>query len=223
MTAPAPKRPDESAPDYSLRLLETRAGKQLRLVKDLSDENLRLEAELKSRDAELTLPRTTQPELFVERHIGESLEGAAMLDPLIEGSLLDLGSGNGYPGLPICIVHPGLRPVLAEARTKKAIFLTALLAELMPGGEVLSGRVDRPADLGDRPPVKVIVTRAASGWERILPRLARSLTEDGHLLVWAGRDTRRVARHVAWRHFRLEARHPLLGRDASWIWHFRRA
>ena len=38
---------------------------------------------------------------LVERHVGESFEGAALLDRHASGRLLDLGSGTGYPALPI--------------------------------------------------------------------------------------------------------------------------
>ena len=78
-------------------------------------------------NSRLKLRAITEPGPFVERHIGESLEGAALLDPEISGWLLDLGSGNGYPGLPVCIARPGLRPLLVEARSKKAEFLRELL------------------------------------------------------------------------------------------------
>ena len=57
---------------------------------------------------QLHLTTITEPEEFVERHLGESFEGAAMLPPDIEGQFLDVGSGNGYPGLVLGAARPGL-------------------------------------------------------------------------------------------------------------------
>jgi 16S rRNA (guanine(527)-N(7))-methyltransferase RsmG len=171
-------------------------------------------------NASLKLTTIVEPAAFVERHIGESLEGAAMLPEGITDNLLDLGSGNGYPGVPVAIAHPGLTPFLAEARRRKAIFLRELLAQLSIQGEVLDRRIDRPADVGESI-FSVIVTRAAGDWERSLPRLACCLETGGRLLVWAGKELEKVCTRHSWKRYLLEERRPLPGRDASWIWLFR--
>ena len=172
-------------------------------------------------NARLKLTTIVEPAAFVERHIGESLEGAAMLPGEITGNLLDLGSGNGYPGMPVCIARPGLTPFLAEARRRKAIFLGELLADLSIQGEVLDRRIDRPGDLGGSAMFSVIVTRAAGDWERSLPRLAGCLEVGGRLLVWAGEEIEKIYPRDSWKRYVLEERRPLPGRDASWIWLFR--
>src|SRR5262245_14097645 len=96
----------------------------------------------------LNLTAITQPAAFFERHIGEAFEGAALLPRDVKGFALDLGSGNGYPGIPLAIVRPGLIPVLAEASSKKAEFLReALIAAGLPEGRVLESHVTRAVDL----------------------------------------------------------------------------
>ncbi len=169
---------------------------------------------------ELHLTSIGEPGEFIDRHLGESLEGAAMLAPDAAGTLLDLGSGNGYPGLPICVARPGLEPLLAESSNRRAAFLEGVVREAFPAGEVLNAHVGRPADLGERPPFRVIVTRAVGGWEKVVPRLESCLTADGDLLVWAGEEMERIARRSAWSELRLMARRALPGRDRSWIWRF---
>ena len=77
-------------------------------------------------DPRLHLTAVKDPAEFLERHIGESLEGAALLPPSVSGVLLDVGSGNGYPGVPLGLARPGLRVVLVEASQRKANFLQAL-------------------------------------------------------------------------------------------------
>ena len=62
------------------------------------------------------------PEGIVRRHFGESLFAARHI-PAGAQTLLDLGSGAGFPGLPIQLVHPELQVTLAESQNKKAAFL----------------------------------------------------------------------------------------------------
>jgi 16S rRNA (guanine527-N7)-methyltransferase len=178
---------------------------------------------VRERNEELHLTSIDDADEYVERHLGEGFEGAAMLPRDVAGPMLDLGSGNGYPGLPVAAARPGLRPLLAEASPAKAAFLRSVVEEAFPGGTVLDRQVQRPADLRDAPLFRVIVTRAAGGWERILPRLAPCLEPDGRLLVWAGESMHAVSGRTAWRRYRLEEKRPLPERERSWIWRFGRA
>lgn len=57
-------------------------------------------------------------------------------------TLLDFGSGAGFPGLPIQILHPGLRVTLAEARHKKASFLREVIRALGLHAGVWGERVE---------------------------------------------------------------------------------
>ncbi len=68
------------------------------------------------------------PEEMVRRHFGESLFAALHL-PAAK-TLLDLGSGAGFPGLPIQLAHPGLQVTLAESQNKKASFLREVVRSL---------------------------------------------------------------------------------------------
>jgi 16S rRNA (guanine527-N7)-methyltransferase len=171
---------------------------------------------------EFKLTSITAPDEFVARHLGEAFQGASLIEAGTEGTLLDLGSGNGYPGLPLAAAHPGLRPVLAEASKRKAGFLRGVLERYFNTGEVLDVHVQRAADLEAVVPARVIVTRAMSNWERILPRLRTTLTDDGELLVWAGERMDVLLSRSAWRGYKLITRHLLRGRTQSWIWLFRR-
>jgi 16S rRNA (guanine(527)-N(7))-methyltransferase RsmG len=130
-------------------------------------------------NARLHLTALTDAEAFVERHLGESLEGAALLSPDVGGILVDVGSGNGYPGVPLGLARPGLRVVLAEAARKKADFLRQVATSLPEGRfTVLHAQVQRPEDLGELEPA-ILASRAMGNWERVLPRLARALPAEG--------------------------------------------
>jgi 16S rRNA (guanine527-N7)-methyltransferase len=171
----------------------------------------------------LHLTTVTDPVELVERHIGESLEGAALLEPGIEGVLVDLGSGNGYPGLPLAAARPGLRAVLIEASPKKARFLVEVVEiDGFAGTAVLERQVQRAADLDEVSPVRVLTARAVGSWEKILPRLVGALDVEGRVLLWAGEAVETVRRRPAWRTLDLDCRHALPGRERSWIWVFRK-
>jgi 16S rRNA (guanine527-N7)-methyltransferase len=173
-------------------------------------------------DPRLHLTAVTDPAQFLERHLGESFEGAALLDPGAAGILLDLGSGNGYPGLPLAAARALLRPLLAEASVRKAEFLRGALAEAgFADGRVFEGQLQRPSDLPPlEGPLRVVAARAAGGWERVLPRLHSILSGDGEILLWAGEEVEAVRRREVWRRFELVERRPLPGRERSWVWKF---
>jgi 16S rRNA (guanine527-N7)-methyltransferase len=167
----------------------------------------------------LHLTAITDPADFLERHLGEAFEGAALLPDDVKGVLLDLGSGNGYPGIPLALARPGLVPVLAEASAKKAAFLrSALLAAALPQGRVLEARVARTVDLDELPPIAVLATRAMGGWERIVPKLVARLSPGGLVLLWAGGDVSAIMGRTSWGGLRIDASRVLPGRDRSTVY-----
>ena len=73
------------------------------------------------------------------------------------GSVLDVGSGGGFPGIPLSIVRPDLTWRLLEPRQKRVSFLKATVARLgLKNVEVIAARSDEtPASTSD-----IAVTRA---------------------------------------------------------------
>lgn len=169
---------------------------------------------------DLHLTTITEPEELLERHLGESFEGAALLPPDRAGTLLDLGSGNGYPGVAIANARPNLQSILTEASRKKAAFLRRVVEASVPGGDVFEGQVQRAPDLRDIT-VDVLTTRAMGAWEKIVPRMHAALTAGADVLVWAGSDVERVFLRTVWKRFDLVARRDLPGRESSTLWHLR--
>lgn len=73
---------------------------------------------------------STEPEVLVRRHLGESLYLGTLV-PLAEGGgLVDIGPGGGFPGLALAAAWPQLTTTLVEATGKKAHFLQATVAAL---------------------------------------------------------------------------------------------
>jgi len=98
-------------------------------------------------NARTNLTAIREPEEIVRRHFGESLFAARYLAAETD-SLLDLGSGAGFPGIPIALVHPQIQITLAESQNKKASFLREVVRTLgLAHVEVWAGRAESlPAD-----------------------------------------------------------------------------
>ena len=90
------------------------------------------------------LTAVRDPEQIVGRHFGESLfAGAVLAGELgVEATVLDLGSGAGFPGIPMQILVPEWCVTLAESQGKKAAFLREVVRVLELRAEVWAGRVE---------------------------------------------------------------------------------
>jgi 16S rRNA (guanine527-N7)-methyltransferase len=70
----------------------------------------------------------------------------ALKQPILDLCLIDIGSGGGFPGLPLKIALPAIKLVLLEATAKKAAFLRYLERKLGLGGvEIVVGRAEEVA------------------------------------------------------------------------------
>jgi 16S rRNA (guanine527-N7)-methyltransferase len=92
-------------------------------------------------NARTNLTAVRDPEEIVRRHFGESLFAARHLDPGTS-TLLDFGSGAGFPGLPIALLRPEIQVTLAESQNKKATFLREAVRTLALPTEVWPNRVE---------------------------------------------------------------------------------
>ncbi len=97
-------------------------------------------------NSKLNLTAIRDPEEALRRHFVECIFCAQRLPAGIT-SLLDYGSGAGFPGIPIALCRPEIHVTLAESQGKKASFLREAVRSLAIDAEVYTGRVeDTPAD-----------------------------------------------------------------------------
>ena len=92
-------------------------------------------------NARTNLTAIRVPREMVRRHFGESLFAARSV-PLGARTLLDYGSGGGFPGLPIALARPELAVTLAESQGKKVAFLREAVRVLGVSCDVWAGRVE---------------------------------------------------------------------------------
>jgi 16S rRNA (guanine527-N7)-methyltransferase len=113
-----------------------------------------------------------------ERHIVDSLRALPHLPH--EGSVCDLGSGAGFPGLVLAIARPDLRFVLVEVRRNRAAFLQRA-AEGLTNVTVHARRLET-----FRERVEVCTARAFGPPAKSWRAAERVLAPAGRLLYWAG-------------------------------------
>jgi 16S rRNA (guanine527-N7)-methyltransferase len=132
---------------------------------------------------------------IARRHFLEPVETADLIGE--DGTLLDLGSGNGFPAIPLAIMHPGLRLVLVESSQKKSEFLWAVIRELgLRRAKVETRRVERRSDLDDHLPTDYITFRAIRGAELLAGEGEAVLRPGGRLLAYVSlRDSARLRRN----------------------------
>jgi 16S rRNA (guanine527-N7)-methyltransferase len=114
---------------------------------------------------------------ILDRHFVEPLVASRYMQG--NGTLLDLGSGNGFPAVPLAILHPGARLVLVEASEKKSTFLWIVLREVgLKAAQVVTERACRRADLSRFLPVRWLTFRAVK-IEAVLSGPGPDLIEPG--------------------------------------------
>ena len=131
----------------------------------------------------LNLTRILEPTDVLWLQIVDSLAYLPLVGEL-EGPLVDIGSGGGYPGIPLAIAT-GLDVTLCDATGKKARFLAAVAEEIVPRASVYGGRAE---DLARERPVefRTAVARAVASSAALVELAAPLLQVGGRLLALKG-------------------------------------
>lgn len=127
---------------------------------------------------------SVEPGWIVERLLLDSLLFLRVLGESAR-RILDLGSGAGFPGIPLKIVRRDLALTLVESRRRRASFLSSVVRELgLEGVTVINARVEERIDaLEGR--FDAVVMRCAGDFARLLPLAAR-LVAPGGVVVASG-------------------------------------
>jgi 16S rRNA (guanine527-N7)-methyltransferase len=167
----------------------------------------------------INLTAIRDPEEIVVRHFGESLFTAKYLYPVRASTLahpttdqkgmipqseapplIDVGSGAGFPGLPIKIWNPDLQITLIESNRKKATFLREVIRALsFTDVNVFPARAEtHPPSTAD-----VVTLRAVERFDQSLPLAAKLVAAGGRLALLIGStqvdQARRLSRGFIWK------------------------
>jgi 16S rRNA (guanine527-N7)-methyltransferase len=169
--------------DFTARLVAGAATLGVPLSAAQADALERLVAELLRWNKAYNLTAITQPGEILTHHLLDSL--AAQPD-LAGHTVADIGTGAGFPGLPLALVNPGRQFTLVDAVDKKLRFIDHAAREL--GLANVTTRHGRVEQLAPAAPFDTVIARAFAP----LPRLA------AWIAPLCGPDTRVVAMKGRW-------------------------
>lgn len=124
---------------------------------------------------------------IVVGHFLDSVSAAPLIPPA--SRVLDIGSGGGFPGIPLRIVSPSLRVTLLDSVHKKVMFMREVIRELgLAGIEALWGRAEDEGNGIERGSFDCVITRAVGGIPEMLELSAPYLGEGGRIILMRGRS-----------------------------------
>jgi 16S rRNA (guanine527-N7)-methyltransferase len=128
-------------------------------------------------NARINLTAVRHEEGILARHFVESISCARALPDGIK-TLLDFGSGAGFPGIPIALCRPEIELTLAESQGKKAAFLQEAVRVLGISAKVHAGRAELL-----KVQYKCITLRAVDKMDEAVEAAARLVASDGRLAL----------------------------------------
>ncbi len=165
-------------------LLEPYLGNQSLSDHQLSQVSTYIDVLLKW-NARMNLTALRDPEQIVQRHFGESFFAARhLLQTDGPASLADVGSGAGFPGIPMKLYAPSLHVTLIEAHGKKATFLREVTRTItLTNVDVFNGRAEQWQHQ-----VELVSLRAVEKFEEALPAAASLVRPEGRLALMIGEN-----------------------------------
>ena len=145
----------------------------------------------------INLTAIRDPLEILNRHFCECMYAAQAI-PVENGRLADVGSGAGFPGIPLKIIRPDLQVFLVESNMKKATFLAEVLRNIeLPETKVL---VSRYEDLGEElAPLDFVCSRAVGEFAPFLDWAASETVAAKQVILWiSGRDMDAVRKIKTW-------------------------
>ena len=145
----------------------------------------------------LNLTAIRSPLEILHRHFGESMFAANAV-PLYQCRLADIGTGAGFPGIPLKILRPEIDLFLVESNIKKGTFLAEVVRDLgLKDARVLISRYE---ELGEElAPLDFVCSRALGEFGTFLNWAGtREVSAKGTILWLGGRDIEEVKRIGGW-------------------------
>jgi 16S rRNA (guanine527-N7)-methyltransferase len=158
-------------------------------------------------NSRMNLTAIRDPEEILRRHFVESIACARHLPEGI-GSLLDFGSGAGFPGIPIALCRPEIAITLAESQGKKAAFLQEAVRVLGLSVSVFARRAEQLTQAFD-----CVTLRAVDRMEQAVATASRLVGAGGWLALLTTRVQVPLVEKSAGSAFRWMEPYPLPGSE----------
>lgn len=131
----------------------------------------------------LNLTRITEPREAARLHYAESLFGASFIAGA--QTLLDIGSGAGFPAIPLAVARPDVQVTALEANQKKSLFLKEVKDELeLANLKVVTAKLEG----FDWEAYELLTSRALDRAEAVLPTVIERLSAKQRLMLYCGPD-----------------------------------
>lgn len=121
---------------------------------------------LTSTNEHTNLTRIVSPSDAVDKHFADSLSGIDHFPPCVK--LLDVGSGGGFPALPIAITRPDLDVTMIDSTGKKVDFLNEVCTSLSLNARALHVRAEEYAHTSARESYDIVTARAVASLPTLL-------------------------------------------------------
>lgn len=134
----------------------------------------------------LVSARSADPAVLAKTHLFDALLGLALL-PRPRGRpirLLDLGSGGGFPAIPLLLVRRDLEGTLVESSCKKAAYLEEAISRLALTARVANARFPGSFPMGGNPRYDLLTTRAVASAGRLVHAARPLLSPGARALLW---------------------------------------
>jgi len=160
-------------------------NRNINLTDEMIEQLNEYAAYLKEYNEKVNLTAITEYEEVLDKHFYDSL---LLVDRKIEGTLVDVGTGAGFPGLVLKIVFPDLKVILIEPIKKRCIFLNSLIDRLaLKDIEVIN---DRGEDycLKHREQYDYVTARAVSNLNNLIEICGALVKVDGYFICLRGKN-----------------------------------
>ncbi len=142
-------------------------------------------AYLKEYNEKINLTAITEYEEVFDKHFYDSLLSA---DRKLEGSLVDVGTGAGFPGVVLKIVFPDLKVILIEPIGKRCIFLKSLIERLgLNDIEIVNARGE-DYSREHREEYDYVTARAVSNLNNLIEVCGAMVKKGGYFICMRGKD-----------------------------------
>ena len=151
---------------------------------DQAEQFMRYLAHLMEWNKTINLTAIIDPKEIIIKHFVDSLAALVATSFPKNGVVLDVGSGGGFPGLPLKIVRSDMRLVLIEPVRKKCSFLNSVIGLLkLQDLSTFDGTIEQYAKRPIRHAIDMVVVRALK-YEEIRKHIPALLTSKGKVVLY---------------------------------------